>query len=270
MYGDAQSIRVYVSQVPVEVTLAQRVTDNAIVPQDPLTRFVIRRTTIRDCTGAHDPVTHEAPRADPLRNAPSPGEPGDEVAVQMTTVLVQADSVIVSKTGNGSVDSADKFIARSNPSVPAYNALTPVVLTAMAASGGVFSGWTGACAAAGAASTCTCTCTVSVSGHVRVGANFALVPVVGRGATGGGTTTFRLKGAPERAGQLHHAGRERNRPSAGAGPKGPRVSFQGRGFTAVSHAAPGARSARAPPTRAAGRRCRRAGSSAPDARTSDR
>ena len=61
----------------------------------------------------------------------------------MTAVLVQSNSVTVTKSGNGTVDSADKLISCGNKCVAAYNAGAAVTLTAKAASGSVFAGWTG-------------------------------------------------------------------------------------------------------------------------------
>ncbi|MFO1426653.1 MAG: hypothetical protein U1F11_06695 [Steroidobacteraceae bacterium] len=213
LYGDAQWMRVFVVQVPREVTLDELVSDNTIVPQDltqlesdwqiiqaepasgtngnrrqrrnqggidPTTRTVIRRIEMHEFTGSYDPVTHEALCADLLCNAPAPDEIGQMISAQMTAVLVQSDSVTVTRSGNGQVDSADKRITCGNKCVAPYDAASAVTLTAKAASGSTFAGWSGACT--GAQSTCS----VIVNGHVDVGARFALLPTGGGGGGGGG------------------------------------------------------------------------------------
>jgi hypothetical protein len=216
LYGDAQWMKVFKTQLPREVNLDELLTGNAIVPQDaaqvetswtivqtepvsangkqrrqrkrnqgtldPTTRAVVRRYELYNFTGTYDPITHEALCADLLCNAPSAGELGEFISAQMTAANVQADSVTVAKTGNGNVESAEKLITCGSKCVSPYNAGTVVTLTAKPASGSVFTGWTGACAGANT------TCTVTVNGHVDVGAVFALAPT-GGGGGGGGTTT---------------------------------------------------------------------------------
>lgn len=217
LYGDAQWMRVFVVQVPREVTLNELVSDNAIVPQDltqlesdwqivqdepaaggngrrkrhrnqgnvdPTTRSIVRRIEMHAFTGQYDPVTHEALCADLLCNAPAADEIGGMISAQMTAVLVQPDALLVTKTGNGSVDSTDKRIACGNKCAAPYSAGDQVTLTVKAGSGSTFSGWTGACAG-----TTTATCTVSINGRVDAGARFALIPSTGGGGGGGGGTT---------------------------------------------------------------------------------
>ena len=214
LYGDAQWIRVFVTQLPVEATLDELVADNrAVVPMDPAqiesdysiiqdepvaggngrrkrkqsrgnllptTRSVVRRIELWQFTGNYDPITHEALCADLTCNAPAPNEIGELISTQMSAAIVQSDSVTVTKTGSGNVDSADKRISCGNKCVAPYDAGTLVTLTAKPSSGSVFSGWTGAC------SGLSLTCTVNATGHVDVGARFAAAPA---GGGGGGTTT---------------------------------------------------------------------------------
>ena len=214
-YGDAQWMRVFVRQLPFEATLDELMADNpAIVPMDPsqlesdyailqdeppsggngrrrrhqnrgnllpTTRTVVRRIETWQFTGNYDPATHEALCADGLCNTPAADEIGELISTQMTAVLVQSDSVTVTRTGNGTVESADKAIACGNKCVAPYIAGTAVTLTARAGSGSVFSRWSGACS--GTASTCT----VIANGHVDVGATFSLVPSGGGGGGGGST-----------------------------------------------------------------------------------
>src|SRR5581483_8191291 len=218
LFGDAQWIRVFVTQLPFEVTLDQLMADNpAVVPSDPAqlesnyaiiqdepvaggngkrkrkrtqgnllptTRSVVRRIEMWEFTGAYDPVTHEALCADGTCSAPAADEIGNLISTQMTVALVQSDSVTVTKsgTGVGDVSSADKLIACGNKCVVPYDRGTLVTLTAKAASASTFGGWTGACAGLGA------TCTVSAAGHVDVGATFTSTKVSGGGGGGGGGT----------------------------------------------------------------------------------
>ena len=195
-FGDAQWIRFFVTQLPVEVTLDQLVADNpAVVPMDPgqleadyaiiqdeppaggngkrkrhrhqgnllpTTRSVVRRIETWEFTGNYDPITHEALCADGTCTAPAPGEIGNLISTQMTVALVQSFSVTVTKsgTGAGSVDSKDKLIACGSKCVSPYDNGTVVTLTAKPASGSTFGGWTGACT--GTATTCS----VTANGHV--------------------------------------------------------------------------------------------------------
>ncbi len=226
-YGDAQWMRVFVSQVPREVTLDELLSNNAIVPQDltqlesdwqivqteppggnrgrgrhrnrgnllPTTRTIVRRIEMHEFTGSYDPATHEALCADLLCNAPAATEIGQQLSAQMTAVLVQSDSVTVTKAGNGQVGSADKRISCGNKCVAPYNAGTAVVLTAKAGSGSAFAGWAGACAGTQA------TCTVTATNHVDVSANFTVVAGGGGGgggATGSPTLSVKLSGGKGR------------------------------------------------------------------------
>jgi hypothetical protein len=221
LYGDAQWMRIYVIQVPREVTLDELLTDNTLVPQDltqlesdwqivqdepvtggvgnrkrhrnqgsllPTTRSVVRRIELHEFTGAYDPVTHEALCADGLCNAPAADELGEAISAQMTAVLVQTDSVSVTKsgTGSGNVDSVDRLISCGSKCVVPYQFGTLVQLTAKAASGSTFAGWTGACTGT------QTTCAVTASGHVAVAATFTAAVKTGGGGGGGaagGTTT---------------------------------------------------------------------------------
>ena len=213
LYGDAQWMRIFVVQVPREVTLDELMTDNTIVPQDltqlesdwqivqdepasggngrrkrhrnagsidPTTRTVVRRIELHEFTGAYDPITHEALCADLLCNGPAADEIGQPISAQMSAVLVQPDGLRVTKTGNGNIDSADRLISCGNKCVSPYSAASIVTLTAKAGSGSTFAGWTGACTGTAA------TCTVSVNGLVNVGASFTQTRNGGGGGGGGG------------------------------------------------------------------------------------
>lgn len=215
LYGDAQWMRVFVTQLPREATLDELVADNNVVPQDatkletdwqiiqdepaaggngnrrrkrnsgnllPTTRSVIRRIEMYNYTGAYDPLTHEAICADGLCNVPSDGEMGDFISAQMTAANVQSDYVAVTLSGNGNVESSDRFISCGNKCVAPYSAASVVTLTAKAGSGSQFAGWTGACTGL------ALTCDVTVNGGVNVGATFTVIPTTGGGGGGGGAT----------------------------------------------------------------------------------
>ena len=213
-YGDAQWMKVFVTQLPRSVTLDELVLDNPIVPQDPThletdwallqtepatggpgtrgqhrnqgnldvtTRAVVRRIELYQYTGAYDPVTHEALCADLSCAAPSAGEVGEFLSAQMTAANVQADALVVTKAGNGTVESSDHFIGCGSKCSSFYNGGTTVTLAAAPASNSAFAGWSGACAGASP------TCTLVVSGEVDVRASFVVLPSAsGGGGSGGG------------------------------------------------------------------------------------
>lgn len=223
-YGNAQWMKVFVRQLPRQVTLDELLTDNPlVVPMnaaqleydwqlvqadplsgsngrrnrgrhqggstlDPATRAVVRRYEMYAYTGASDPITNEALCADLLCNVPVAGEIGDFISAQMSAVNVQGDFITVSKagTGGGNVDSSDKRIACGNKCTSPYAANATVTLTAKANSGSTFVGWTGACAGSG-------NCVVTISGASNVGATFNAAAAGGGGGGSGGTSGFVLK-----------------------------------------------------------------------------
>ncbi len=231
-YGNAQWMKVFVRQLPREVTLEELLTDNPIVVPmnaaqletdwqlvqaepasggngnrnrgrhqggstlDPTTRSVVRRYEMYAYTGVSDPVTNEALCADLLCNAPAADEIGDFISAQMTAVNVQGDFITISKsgTGGGDIDSTDKLIACGNKCTSPYAAGTAVTLTTKANSGSTFAGWTGACSGAG-------TCTVPINGAVRVGAIFNTTASSGGGG-GSPTGNFTLKVSASNSGSV--------------------------------------------------------------------
>jgi hypothetical protein len=90
----------------------------------------------------------------------------------MTAANVGVPSLAVTKSGNGNVSSADKFISCGSKCSANYDLNATVTLTAAPASGSVFAGWGGACAPAGTAPVCT----VTMSGAQDVTASFVAPP----------------------------------------------------------------------------------------------
>jgi hypothetical protein len=213
-YGNAQWERTFIMELPRTLTVDELVADNpAAVPMNlaqlesdyqilqdepvsggngrrkrhrhqsaisPTTRAIVRRIELWNYTGNYDPITNEAICLDGLCNTPDPSELGEMISVQMTAANVTPDSVVVTKVGNGNVDSSDKTISCGSKCGATYAAGTVVTLTAKANSGSVFSGWNGGCAGTG-------TCTVTANGINNVGATFT-VQSTGGGGGGGGAT----------------------------------------------------------------------------------
>jgi hypothetical protein len=218
LYGDAQWVKVFKTELQREVSLDELLSDNAIVPQDAAhaevaweivqaepasngnrhrrqnqgslnatTRAVVRRYEFYAYTGAYDPVTHEALCADGLCNAPADAEVGDYVGAQMAAANVNVPAVTVAKAGNGSVSSTDRNISCGSKCASFYDAGATVTLVASASSGSAFVGWGGACTGS------QTTCTVTVNDSQTVTATFATslklsVSTSGKGAVtcGGG------------------------------------------------------------------------------------
>jgi hypothetical protein len=217
LYGDAQWVKVFKSELQREVNLNELLSDNAVVPQDAAhaevqweivqqepagaadggarrrrqnqgglnaaTRAVVRRYEIYRYTGAYDPVTHQALCADGLCNAPANGEVGDFVGAQMAAANVAVPSVTVAKTGNGNVASADKNISCGSKCVAYYSAGSTVTLTASAGSGNAFVGWGGACAGS------QVSCTVTPNEALTVTAAFAPTVSLSVSTSGKGAVT---------------------------------------------------------------------------------
>ncbi|MDT5295889.1 MAG: hypothetical protein QOJ76_2769 [Acidobacteriota bacterium] len=220
MFGNAQWVKVFKTELPREVTLDELMSDNAVVPQDAAhaevaweilqaeppsnsrgngalnrgrrqnqgaigvgTRAVVRRYEMYRYTGVYDPITHEALCADTVCSAPQDGEVGDFVGAQMTAANVGVPSVTVSLAGGGKVSSADRLISCGSKCGASYNLNTPVTLTAAASSGSVFTGWGGACVGAQLA------CTLNVNEALNVTANFAAQATLSVKTAGSGTVT---------------------------------------------------------------------------------
>ena len=218
LYGNAQWVKVFKTELPRAVNLEELVSDNAVVPQDaahaevsweilqteplsnsnsngnrrrhqnqgllrPDTRSVVRRYEIYQYTGAYDAATHEALCADGLCNAPQDGEVGDFVGAQMAAANVDVPAVTVSKVGSGNVSSADRFISCGSKCVASYNAGSQVTLTASPSSGFIFNGWSGACSGN------QLTCTVNVNESLNVTATFSAAVSLSVKTSGKGTVS---------------------------------------------------------------------------------
>ena len=213
LYGDAQWVKVFKTELQREVGLDELVSDNAIVPQDAAhleteweivqqepagvdggrqrrrnqgglafdTRSVVRRYEIYAFTGQYDPITHQAVCADLTCTTPAAGEVGDFVGAQMTAANVNPQSLTVRTVGGGSVSSADKLISCGSKCAAGYNRNTPVTLTASANSGNIFLGWGGACAGN------ALTCSLNIVDGVNVSANFAQLFSLSISKSGKGT-----------------------------------------------------------------------------------
>ena len=118
--------------------------------------------------------------SDVFPDAPQDGELGDFVGAQMTAANVGVPSLTVAKSGNGNVNSTDKFISCGSKCSAAYDLNASVTLAASPASGSVFTGWAGACNGT------QLTCTVSVNDALNVTASFApqFTLSIGRGGSG--------------------------------------------------------------------------------------
>lgn len=222
LYGNAQWVKVFKTEVQREVSLTELVSDNALVPQDAAhaevaweilqaepasnsngtrqrrqnrgnlgaaTRAVVRRYEIYEYRGAYDPVTHEALCADGLCNAPADAEVGDYVGAQMAAANVNVPAVTVIKSGGGGVSSTDRNISCGSKCASFYNAGATVTLVASAASGSAFVGWGGACV--GSQSTCT----VTVNDSQTVTATFAPSVKLSVSTSGKGSVTCGAGGA---------------------------------------------------------------------------
>jgi List-Bact-rpt repeat protein len=220
VYGDAQWVKVYETQLTREVSEADLDVLSSIIPTDPTqietawdilqqsppsngaqkqkgkhqnqgsiaatTRSIVRRYETYKYTGAYDPITHQVQCADLTCTAPSAGELGDFIGAHNSAVNVTADSLTVTQTGGGTVsDSTGKIKCGNACSMFAPNG---TILTLTENPGGlVFMGWGGACSGT------QTTCAVPVNGATQVSASFLpqFTLSVGRSNPGyvGGTPT---------------------------------------------------------------------------------
>lgn len=215
VYGDAQWVKVYKTQLTTEVTAADFDSLNTIIPSDPSqvevawdilqasppsggnqnqtrnrnqgsiasdTRAIVRRFETYKYTGAYDAVTHKVVCADGTCTAPSAGELGDFVGATNSAVNVTADSLSVVKDGAGTVTgTGNKINCGGNCGTFAPNG-TLLTLTANPG-GNVFLGWTGS------ASGTQTTISVPVNGATSVGAIFRPQFTLSLGRSNSGSIT---------------------------------------------------------------------------------
>ena len=186
-HGDAKWVKVYKTELLHEVVLEDLVADNPIVPQDPGavetgwkllqfnpnsngnsgvlrnqgglgggSRAVVRRYEFYKFSGTYDPIDHKAICVDGTCSAPAANEVGDFIGAQNAAANVGVPSITVTVTGDGQVSSSNNAIRCPGTCAMNVEAGTAVTLTAKNGRG-IFSGWTGACAAAGVSLTCTAT-----------------------------------------------------------------------------------------------------------------
>lgn len=215
VYGDAQWMKVYKTQLNREVALEELLSDDPIVPQDPSkietswdiiqdqpvgngnqnrkrkrnqggiaagTRSVIRRYEFYKFNGTYDPITHEALCADGLCSAPADGELGDYIGAQMAAANVGVNGVTVTKIGNGTVTATGAKINCGSACSAALPKDTPITLTANPGNN-IFTGWTGACQGT------QLTCSLVVNEQLDVGASFSTAFSLSIGRSGKGTVT---------------------------------------------------------------------------------
>jgi List-Bact-rpt repeat protein len=199
VYGDAQWVKVYKTQITREVTPGDLDNLNTIIPSDPTqievawdilqasppsngnqkqkrtgtqgaiapdTRSIVRRFETYKYLGAYDAVTHKAICADGTCTAPSTGELGDFIGANNSAVNVVPDVLVINRDGSGAVSSADGKVNCGTACAEFAPSGTILSLTANPG-GNVFLGWTGACSGNQP------TCSVGVSGATQVGASFA-------------------------------------------------------------------------------------------------
>jgi hypothetical protein len=216
LYGDAQWVKVFKTELQRPVALDELMSDNAIVPQDAAhaevewevvqtepasnsngnrrrkqnqgglnfsTRAVVRRYEIYQYTGAYDPITHQALCADLICTTPQAGEVGEFIGAQMAAANVNVPSVTITKSGNGNVSSADKLLSCGSKCAAGVNAGTLVTLTASPASGNAFTGWSGACNGSNP------TCSLTVNEALNVTAAFAPIYTLSVSRNNTGTVT---------------------------------------------------------------------------------
>lgn len=218
-FGDAQWVKVFKTELPRQVTGDELTSDNtAVVPEDatqvetawdllqtpppgantrknrssrtnqaPLSltgQSVVRRYELYKYTGTYDPLTHEAICADGTCTAPSAGELGPALSAHNTASNVQADSLVVTKSGSGaSSASIGGTGINCGGSCASYETNGNTVTLTASIGSTIFTGWTGACTGT------QLTCAVPINGKMTVGATFLNQYTLSVGRSNPGTVT---------------------------------------------------------------------------------
>ncbi len=216
-FGDAQWMKVYKTENPRQVGLDELVADNPVVPENAAqvetnwylvqakiggngnrnqkrnqgglgngNQAVVRRYEFYKFTGTYDPLTHEAICADGLCNAPAANELGDFIGAQNAAANLNVPppvTLTVATSGNGQVNGTPGSIKCPSACTATVATGTTFTLSASAASGYIFSGWSGACAGT------QLTCTVTLNSSAGVTATFIPSYTLSIGRSGKGTVT---------------------------------------------------------------------------------
>lgn len=220
LFGDAQWVKIYKTELPREVGLDELQNDNpAVVPEDPAqvetgwtilqfnpqrknngavhsggpvgsgSRAVVRRWEFYKYSGVYDPLTHEALCADGVCNAPADGELGDFVGSQMGAANVGVPSITVQRAGSGTVTGASGKINCGGSCTTTTAQGAAISLTASPSSSYAFTGWSGACDGASP------TCSLVVNDQLTATATFTQVFGLSIGRGGSGTVAGSPQGA---------------------------------------------------------------------------
>jgi hypothetical protein len=218
-FGDAQWVKVYKNESPVEVDLNNLLVGDPAVPNDAQvetewtllqknpnnpksgilhsqglngngSHAVVRRYVYYKYSGTYDPLTHEALcAANETCSVPQPGELGDIIGDQMAAANIETPSVTVAKVGSGTVTGAGGKINCGAVCSVTVTAGTGVALTAITPGNAVFGGWTGACTGQSPA------CSLTVNAALTTTATFTQVFTLSVGRSGNSTVTGDPQGA---------------------------------------------------------------------------
>ena len=217
-YGDAQWMKVYKTEIQRQVGLDELVADNPVDPEVPGqietnwylvqakiggngkrnqkrnqgalgngSQAVVRRFEFFKFSGTYDPLTHEAICLDGLCNVPDATELGDFIGAQNGAANLNVPAsyaVTVNTVGNGQVTGLPGVAKCSGTCTANVNTGTVVTLTASAASGMVFGGWSG-----GACAGTQNVCTVTVDSAAAITATFIQSFNLSVSASGKGSVT---------------------------------------------------------------------------------
>jgi len=219
LFGDAQWMKTYKSDVGRQVNLDELIADAAVVPEDDAhletawdlmqtelgsnskrkqkrgglsngSHAVVRRFEFYKYTGPVD-ATGKALCADPTCSAPAPGEVGDFIGAQNAAANLNVPAqfpVTVTLTGDGQVSTSNSSIRCPGTCSQFVAPGTSVTLTAKNGKG-TFAGWSGACTGT------VPTCTLTVNSEAPVTATFLASYKLTTRITGVGTISSNPAGS---------------------------------------------------------------------------